>query len=83
MKQKLMIFIIFILVLITTGCNSKEIDELNKQINDLTEEKELLEKENSSLQKDNEAKQEEIDYLKEENETNKVSYSMRPRACLS
>ena len=67
MKQKLMIFIIFILVLITTGCNSKEIDELNKQINDLTEEKELLEKENSSLQKDNEAKQEEIDYLKEEN----------------
>lgn len=68
MKQKLMIFIIFILVLITTGCNSKEIDELNKQINDLTEEKELLEKENSSLQKDNEVKQEEIDYLKEENE---------------
>ena len=35
MKQKLMIFIIFILVLITTGCNSKEIDELNKQIKDL------------------------------------------------
>ena len=69
MKQKLMIFIIFILVLITTGCNSKEIDELNKQINDLTEEKELLEKENSSLQKDTQSKQEEIDYLKEENET--------------